>query len=138
MSAMRERWVEFMRLRGFTGNVLAQDAVKAAIAFAEDEVRLALQPREQAPGLAEAERAIRNTKLSAYEVTQCERKAIADELDRLRAALARLRGIEERMAKIAAAYVRWHDDNDCGGESAMSDIGDVLEWADVRKLGGEP
>jgi hypothetical protein len=44
---MRERWVEFMRHRGFSGNVIAEDAVKAAMDFAESEVRLVLQPREQ-------------------------------------------------------------------------------------------
>jgi len=51
MSTMRERWVAWMAEAGFTGATLAQDAVKAAMNFAESEVALALQPREVAPEL---------------------------------------------------------------------------------------
>ena len=56
MSTTRDRWLAFMAERGFSGNVLTQDAVKAAPEFAESEVRLALEPREAAPGLASAEK----------------------------------------------------------------------------------
>lgn len=37
MATMRERWVAFMARAGFTGPVLAQDAVKAAMRFAETD-----------------------------------------------------------------------------------------------------
>lgn len=38
---MRERWVAFMEVAGFRGPTLAQDAVKAALPFAQAEVALA-------------------------------------------------------------------------------------------------
>jgi hypothetical protein len=31
---MRDRWIAFIASRGFTGNVLSEDAVKVAMAFA--------------------------------------------------------------------------------------------------------
>jgi hypothetical protein len=134
MSTMRERFRSWFN--ELHGSMLHDDVYGVtngeAVAFAESEVRLALQPREQASGLAEAEHVMRaGGPHGDVRLTVSERLAIAAELDRLRA-------LEQRMAKIAAAYVRWHDDNDYSGETAMSDIGDVLQWADVRSLGGEP
>ena len=37
-ASLRERWVAFMEARGFTGPVLAQDAVKAGVTFAAVEL----------------------------------------------------------------------------------------------------
>jgi hypothetical protein len=161
---MRERWVEFMRIHGFTGHVLAQDAVKAAMDFAASEVRLALQPREQAhdencdslelspslgpstkpcncrgrseqaPGLELAERNLRD----GYVVVESQSKAIADELDRLRGGL---RSIGESLD--CMLYVE-----PMGGQHAVrpprrplspSERGELEELrALVRSLGGEP
>lgn len=56
-------------------------------------VRAALQPREQAPGPAEAERELRRIAagpIAMSEIYVSRHKAIADELDRLRADVARL------------------------------------------------
>ena len=57
--------------------------------FAESEVRLSLQPREQAPGLAEAEEWLRREAHDEDVLDLPEKRAtaIADELDRLRALL---------------------------------------------------
>jgi len=57
-----------------------------AVAFAESEVRLALQPLEQAPGLAEAEELLRQGVHTEHSHTR-----ISDELDRLRAEIVELR-----------------------------------------------
>jgi hypothetical protein len=54
MSTTRDRWIEFMTARGFTGNALSFDAVKSAVQFAESEVHRALQLGESSLELAYA------------------------------------------------------------------------------------
>jgi len=60
--------------------------------FAENEVRLALQPREPSPELAEAEHQLRNL----YYLTPQQERVIADELARLRTELTRKDGVVSR------------------------------------------
>lgn len=58
---------------------------KKRIASLEAELSRALQPREPAPELAEAEKLLRTPDRRMYSMTSVERMAIAAELDRLRA-----------------------------------------------------
>lgn len=58
------------------------------LAFAASEVRLALQPRDASPELAEAEKCARHYAVEQNHYTAIA-KALADELDRLRASLKR-------------------------------------------------
>jgi len=118
MITMRERWVFFMRARGFVGHVLSQDAVKAAIPFAESEVRIAMGPRDPAPGLAEAEDQLRKGDPSEEE---CD--VVSAEIDRLRA-------IEKQQRELLSTLVYWHDH----GNGHI----DKSWWNEARKLGGEP
>ena len=102
MSTTRDRWLAFMAERGFSGNVLTQDAVKAAPEFAESEVRLALEPREAAPELAEAEKLIRKDGARSRWLTPVQMRAIPSELDRLRAKLKHLEKFYEQCMAEAA------------------------------------
>jgi hypothetical protein len=126
MSTMMERLSEFLDKR-FT-DVSAKEK-RWLGDFVESEVRLALQPREQAPGLAEAESRLRNTH-PVSELDQEHRKAIADELDRLRGEIETYRGMVASLREQLLESHRMVHEDCKRKDAAMREL--------VRSLGGEP
>jgi hypothetical protein len=90
MSTMRERAGQAAIDTWASDGHTVADLRDRFLEFAESEVRLAMQPSEQAPGLARAEESLRG----AAETKGTREEIIADELDRLRAIVRRLGGAE--------------------------------------------
>ena len=127
---MQDRWIKFMDELGFTGNVLAQDAVKVAVSFAEIEVRLALEPSEQSKELDD--RAMTQLRLVC--------PAGWSEVVKVRAENARLRGELEAAEAVPAQ----HEDRATlelwdRGESAAAVLGQEQYggYADAEDAGGD-
>jgi len=95
--------------------------------------RVAGQPRDPAPGLAEAERSLRKNKCGLRaelnHLTHEDCKSIADEMDRLRSD-------RDRWRESAACMARAEHDRTIERDAAMSEASRLR--ALVKKLGGEP
>lgn len=126
MSTTRERfeeqWGKKVLRADEPGSGVSVDCipVRAAIRFAEAEVRRALQPGEAAPELAVAEQRLRDFTAAVFDGNNA--RAIAAELDRLRAEVARLsatktlddcRGFHDAVDEACTCGGRAPDDPKC-------------------------